>query len=171
MATETANLKLNKPDVTEFYDLAVQNGNMDKIDHAFENKVDKEDLPTSLPANGGNADTVDNKHAIDFASSVHSHTKSDIGLGSVDNTADANKSVKYAASAGSAANATTAGTCTGNSASSNYATSAGNADTVDGLHGNTSIGSYGLKPISAGTTDLVAGTSTLVQGHIYLVYE
>lgn len=30
-------------------------------------------IPSSLPANGGNADTVDNKHASDFAPSVHSH--------------------------------------------------------------------------------------------------
>lgn len=37
-------------------------------------------------------------------------TKGDVGLGNVDNTADANKSVKYATSAGSAAKATTAGT-------------------------------------------------------------
>ena len=31
------------------------------------------DFPTSLPANGGNADTLDNKHATDFASSSHTH--------------------------------------------------------------------------------------------------
>lgn len=30
-------------------------------------------VPTSLPANGGNADTVDNKHASDFASANHNH--------------------------------------------------------------------------------------------------
>lgn len=30
-------------------------------------------LPTSLPANGGNADTVDNCHASDFASAIHDH--------------------------------------------------------------------------------------------------
>lgn len=30
-------------------------------------------VPTSLPANGGNADTVDNKHASDFASASHNH--------------------------------------------------------------------------------------------------
>lgn len=30
-------------------------------------------IPTSLPANGGNADTVDGKHASDFASSSHNH--------------------------------------------------------------------------------------------------
>lgn len=40
----------------------------------------------------------------------HTHTKSQVGLGNVDNTADANKSVKYATSAGSAAKATTADT-------------------------------------------------------------
>ena len=38
----------------------------------------------------------------------HTHTKAEVGLGNVDNTADANKSVKYATSAGSATTATTA---------------------------------------------------------------
>lgn len=47
------------------------------------------------------------------ASSKPSYTKSEVGLGNVDNTADSAKSVKYATSAGSA---TTAETCTGNSA-------------------------------------------------------
>ena len=31
-------------------------------------------IPASLPANGGNADTVDNKHASDFAPASHSHS-------------------------------------------------------------------------------------------------
>lgn len=44
------------------------------------------------------------------AANNHTHTKSQVGLGNVDNTADANKSVKYATSAGSAVKATTAGT-------------------------------------------------------------
>ncbi len=43
-----------------------------------------------------------------FPPSAHTHTKSEVGLGNVDNTADANKSVKYAVSAGSATTATTA---------------------------------------------------------------
>lgn len=30
-------------------------------------------IPSSLPANGGNADTVDGKHASEFASATHSH--------------------------------------------------------------------------------------------------
>ena len=36
------------------------------------------------------------------AAKSHTHTKTDVGLGNVDNTADADKSVKYATSAGSA---------------------------------------------------------------------
>ena len=38
-----------------------------------------------------------------FAKASHTHTKSEVGLGNVDNTADANKSVNYANSAGSVA--------------------------------------------------------------------
>lgn len=41
------------------------------------------------------------------APSSHTHTKSEVGLGNVDNTADATKSVKYAISAGSASSAAT----------------------------------------------------------------
>lgn len=35
-------------------------------------------IPTSLPANGGNADTVDNKHASDFATASHAHSYNDL---------------------------------------------------------------------------------------------
>lgn len=146
MATETPNLKLSKPETTDFYDVSVQNDNMDKIDQAIAEKADKADIPTSLPANGGNADTVDGKHASDFANANHSHNKADIGLGNVDNTADANKNV-------------------------NYANGAGNADTVDGLHVDGTLGNQSLKPIIASTNDLTAGVSPLSQGTVYIVYE
>ena len=46
---------------------------------------------------------IDNKADVG-----HTHTKNQVGLGNVDNTADANKSVKYATSAESASTATTA---------------------------------------------------------------
>ena len=86
-------------------------------------------------------------------------TPANLGITVVNNTADSNKSVKYATSAGSA---TTAGTCTGNSAtatSANHATSAGNSDTVDGFHFQLS------------TVDLQAGTSALTTNVFYFVYE
>ena len=52
-----------------------------------------------------------------------------------------------------------------------YANSAGNSDTVDGWHMNLDPGSWGIKPIYAGTGDMVAGSTALSNGHIYLVYE
>lgn len=45
--------------------------------HSYNDLTDKPTIPTvpsSLPANGGNADTVDGKHASDFATAGHSHT-------------------------------------------------------------------------------------------------
>lgn len=52
------------------------------------------DFPTSMPAS--------DVYAWAKAASKPSYTKAEVGLGNVDNTADANKSVKYANSAGSA---------------------------------------------------------------------
>lgn len=43
----------------------------DLEERSFNSLVDK---PLSLPANGGNADTVDNKHASDFADADHTHS-------------------------------------------------------------------------------------------------
>lgn len=37
------------------------------------------DLPKTLPANGGNADTVGNKSANDFAAKNHTHTAAEVG--------------------------------------------------------------------------------------------
>ena len=73
-------------------------------------------------------------------------TPANLGITVVNNTADANKSVAYANSAGTATNA-------------NYAYSAGNSDTVDGFHFQLS------------TTDLEAGVSSLATNIFYFVYE
>ena len=48
------------------------------------------------------ATTLGGIGANGFAKASHTHTKDEVGLGNVDNTADANKSVKYATTAGSA---------------------------------------------------------------------
>ncbi len=67
MATETTNLKLNKPDKTDFYNIDLVNANMDKIDEAVSGKASKDDIPKSLPANGGNADSLGGKNASSYA--------------------------------------------------------------------------------------------------------
>lgn len=73
----------------------------------------------------GNAKKLDGKGADEFAESDHTHTKSEVGLGNVDNTADSAKSVKYATSAGSATTATKATQdASGNVITSTYKTKA-----------------------------------------------
>lgn len=54
-------------------------------------KTDIPTIPTSLPANGGNADTVDGKHATDFATASHNH-----------NSAYISKSLQFTADDGDA---------------------------------------------------------------------
>lgn len=55
-------------------------------------------------------------------------------------------------------------TCVGNG---------GNADTVDNMHVDLAWGGthYGLKPIGGNTTDLKAGVDSLATGYIYIMYE
>lgn len=60
-------------------------------------KADITDFPTSMPAS--------DVPAWAKASTKPTYTKAEVGLGNVDNTADKNKSVKYATSAGSAGTA------------------------------------------------------------------
>ena len=79
-------------------------------------KSDIKDFPTSLPASDVYAwakasskpsyawSEITSKPST-FTPSSHTHTKSQVGLGNVDNTADSAKSVKYATSAGSATTA------------------------------------------------------------------
>lgn len=77
-------------------------------------------------------------------------TKDNIGLGNVDNTADANKSVKYATSAGSA---NTSSSCTGNSASATKLTSSAGSATqpVYFKDGKPVAGTYTLGDASSKT--------------------
>lgn len=66
---------------------------------------------TTVPIHGLGSAAYTNSSA--YSPTGHTHTKAQVGLGNVDNTADANKSVKHATTANSA---TTAGTATNVSA-------------------------------------------------------
>lgn len=89
---------------------------------------------------------------VGAAASSHTHAKADVGLSNVDNTADTNKSVKYATSAGSATTATQLSSSAGSttqpvyfsngkpvaataysSASVNYANSSGWTKSLNGV--------------------------------------
>ena len=70
----------NTSDVNKPISSATQTALNGKSDKAHKHKTaDISDMPTALPADGGNADTVDGKHANDFAASNHTHTAADIG--------------------------------------------------------------------------------------------
>lgn len=58
---------------------------------------------TTVPVHGLGSAAYTNSSA--YSPAGHTHTKAQVGLGNVDNTADATKSVKYATSAGSASSA------------------------------------------------------------------
>lgn len=62
MAVNTKNYGLRKDAPEDFYDVEVVNANLDKIDTALK-KIETE----AKNKDGGNADTVDGKHASDFA--------------------------------------------------------------------------------------------------------
>lgn len=70
----------NTSDVNKPISSATQTALNGKSDKIHKHKIaDISDMPTALPADGGNADTVDGKHASDFAASNHTHTAADIG--------------------------------------------------------------------------------------------
>lgn len=123
-------------------------------------------IPSSLPANGGNADTVDNKHASDFAPATHTHN--------------------YAGSSSAGGAATTALACTGNAATATKvnkkliiklnggSTEGTSLFTFDGSTAKTlniTASSIGAAPAyTYQTTDPGAGSS-LAAGKLLIVYS
>lgn len=98
------------------------------------------DFPTSMPA----SDVA----AWAKAATKPTYTKSEVGLGNVDNTADANKSVKYATSAGSATSA-------GNASKVNNHTV--NADVPSGAKFTDTVYSH---PTTSGNKHIPSGGSS-----------
>lgn len=81
-------------------DSAVQSVKIGTKEYKSGTTVTLPSYPTTLPAS--------DVYAWAKAANKPTYTKSEVGLGNVDNTADANKSVKYATSAGSASSASKA---------------------------------------------------------------
>ena len=129
---KTEYLKLNKPDSTDFFSVDHQNQNMELIDAELAKKADKKEIENIK----AEVDKL-NSDLSGKSNSSHTHTKSEVGLGNVDNTADANKSVKYAASAGSApANGGDSDTVNGHTVKSDVPDSAKFTDTWRGIQDN-----------------------------------
>lgn len=120
-------------------------------------KAEITDFPTSMPAS--------DVPTWAKQASKPAYTKSEVGLGSVDNTADSQKSVKYATSAGSASSAssaTTAGTCTGNSATATSVLDYGNTSAKINIGYNGSgISGDGIKYLAGYTTGTNGATANI----------
>ncbi len=111
MASKTTNYNLTKPSADDFYDVGVQNGNMDIIDGELNNLNTKTDAANN-ELNGLNTKVEGERTKLGqhlTASNPHSITPSIIGLGNVNNTADVNKPVSTA-QASAIADAKKAGT-------------------------------------------------------------
>lgn len=105
------------------------------------------------------------------ANSSHTHTKSEVGLGNVDNTADANKNVKYATSAGSApANGGNSATVNGHTVKSDVPA---NAKFTDTTYNDATTTSSGLMSASDKTTieNLKNGAVTGIKGNAETKYR
>ena len=93
MATLTTNYNLVKPDYEENADIAVMNSNMDIIDAALGDKVEKvvgkdlssNDYTTEEKNKLAGIEANANNYVHPEGTNPHSTTKSDVGLGNVDN--------------------------------------------------------------------------------------
>lgn len=111
------------------------------------------DFPTSLPANGGNADTVDGFHASDFATTSHTHSYLPLSGGTMTGRLTANGKVSLPTTGGgwitgkTLTNAPLAITTTQTTNSYHpilaVQTSSGNVVNIGGLGDN--VGFYGYK--------------------------
>ena len=158
---------------SEYWTLVIDFNTLVSYDNSYskltsttmQNAIDEVNNKTNI-----NSNNID-KNTANIASNTKDIANINSRISKIDNTADKDKEVKYATSAGSANSAITAtnanyassagtsNTCLGNADTSTYATSSGNSDTVDGFHFQLS------------TTDLVAGSSTLTTNTFYFVYE
>ena len=130
--------------------------------------TDITNFPSSLPANGGNADTVDGSHAWQMQTLSNeggTHGASHI------------LTCQYSNSEGAFRFKTTDGISvrtnySDTAGNANYANSASNADTVDGYHVSKGInaGEFGVRVAQISNVDIGVGAG-LSTGELYIVYE
>ena len=143
--------------------------------HSYNDLSDKPTIPTipaSLPANGGNADTVDGKHASDFATSEHTHTPASIGAAAASHNHSgyaASGHTHTASDVGAAAashthTAAAIGAAPASHEHSEYAASNhGHSDYASSNHSHTAS-DVGALPASGGT---VSGNLTVNGSYLY----
>lgn len=132
------------------------------------NIVFDSNLPASLPANGGNADTVDGVHAWQMQTVSNeggTHGMSHLLTCQYSNSEAAFRLKTTEGIAVRTNYSDTAG-------NANYATSAGNSNTVGGYGVSKGVvaGQYGLRVTQISNYDIGVGAA-LSTGELYIVYE
>lgn len=145
----------NTSDVNKPISSATQTALNGKSDKAHKHKTaDISDMPSALPADGGNADTVGGKHASDFAASNHTHTAADIGAAASSHTHTKSQITDFPASL--PANGGNSATVNGHTVASDVPTNAKFTDTQYSPFAKSGTGAKaGLVPAPSTT----AGTS------------
>ena len=138
------------------------------IDTGLSGKANTNQIPTSLPANGGNADTVDGVHAWQMQTVSNeggAHGMSHLLTCQYSNSEAA---FRFKTTEGIAVR-TNYSDSAGNA---NYANSCSNSDTVDGYHVSKGInaGEFGLRVAQISNVDIGVGAG-LSTGELYIVYE
>lgn len=124
--------------------------------HSYNDLTDKPTIPTvpsSFPANGGNSDTVDGKHASDFADVSHTHS----GYASASHThseyaASNHTHTGYAASGHTHSYNDLSDRPTIPSIPDSLPANGGNADTVDGKHASDFAAAEHAHMVYSGTS-------------------
>lgn len=153
---------------------------IDNHTHSYNNLTDK---PTSLPANGGNADTVDGKHASDFATSADITTLQNL-VGDTAVPTQINNAITSAASDLSDTYATKANPKFENSISmnretwstvgtnsiaiGNYCQASGNYSYAEGYYSEATKNyahAEGCQTVASGTSSHAEGANTIASGY------
>lgn len=126
-------------------------------------KFGQNDINAITQAVEGHLADMENPHGV---------TAEQVGLGNVDNTADADKTVAVAGKVGTDTVGGTATPVYMNAGTPTACTAYGSA-TVNKANyaGVTTVGTASLKNIYAGTGSMTAGSTSLTTGNIYLQYE
>lgn len=133
-----------------------------------------EDIVSAIVTQNSNLDEIDTTIGNHLADTENPHgvTAEQVGLGNVDNTADADKTVAIAGKVGTG---TVGGATTPvyiNAGTPKACTAYGSA-TVNKANyaGVTTVATASLKNIYAGTSSMTASSTSLTTGNIYLQYE
>jgi len=134
----------------------------------YNDLINKPIIPTSLPAAGGNADTVDGKHADEFAMKIHGHNLADESIAGFMSTSDKIKLNNIAIGATKVENSVTNGNIKINGVENNVYTHPENhsVDMITGFANVATSGDYNdlvnlpeSLPANGGNADTIGGKS------------